>query len=64
MPSAPALETAAASRGTAAIGAWTIGFSIPSSSPSEVLMSSGVPAPLRYDSYEVGVDCGERRSQP
>ena len=36
MPSAPAFETAAASRGTAAIGAWTIGCSIPSISHTGV----------------------------
>jgi hypothetical protein len=36
MPSAPAFETAAASSGTADIGAWTIGCSMPSSSQTGV----------------------------
>ena len=36
MPSAPAFDTAAASSGTADIGAWTIGCSIPSSSQTGV----------------------------
>src|ERR1700735_2046699 len=39
MPSAPAFETAAARRGMAAMGAWTIGCSIPSSSHTGVLTS-------------------------
>src|ERR1035438_1139955 len=37
MPSAPAFETAAASGGMAAMGAWTIGCSIPSISHTGVL---------------------------
>ena len=37
MPSAPASETAAASWGMAAMGAWTIGCSIPSISHTGVL---------------------------
>ena len=43
MPSAPAFETAAASRGTAGppIGAWTIGCSMPSRSQSGVRMPEG-----------------------
>src|ERR1700693_1682014 len=43
MPSAPACETAAASRGTAGppIGAWTIGCSMPRRSQSGVRMSRG-----------------------
>src|SRR5271165_6606927 len=44
MPSAPAFETAAASLGTAAMGAWTIGRSIPSKLHTGVVMSLGVPA--------------------
>ena len=44
MPSAPAFETAALSRGSAASGAWTIGRSIPSVSHTAVLTSHGVPA--------------------
>jgi len=36
MPSPPAFETAAASSGTADIGAWTIGCSMPSSSQTGV----------------------------
>jgi hypothetical protein len=36
MPRAPAFETAAASRGIAAMGAWTIGCSIPSNSHTGV----------------------------
>ena len=36
MPSAPAFETAAASRGTATMGAMTIGCSIPSNSHTGV----------------------------
>src|ERR1700722_21039962 len=45
MPSAPAFETAAASRGTAAMGAWTIGRSIPSISHPGVA-TAFVPAAI------------------
>ncbi len=72
MPSAPAFETAAASSGTAAIGAWTIGCSIPSSSQTGVRIAtarSPSPRSLRrristYDSYDVGVDSGARLFHP
>ena len=43
MPSAPAFETAAASSGTADIGAWTIGCSIPSSSQTGVRTDYHLP---------------------
>ena len=43
MPSAPALETAPASWGTADIGAWTIGCSIPSSSQTGVRTTTTYP---------------------
>ncbi len=70
MPSAPALETAAASGGMAAMGAWTIGCSIPSSSHTGVVTAVGPfrdPGRLREappgHSYEDGTD-PDRRSQP
>ncbi|MGO8863453.1 MAG: hypothetical protein ACLQRH_22230 [Acidimicrobiales bacterium] len=44
MPSAPALETAAASSGTADIGAWTMGCSIPSSSHTAVRTTTTYPS--------------------
>jgi hypothetical protein len=43
VPSAPAFETAAASWGSADIGAWTIGWSIPSSSQTGVRTSATYP---------------------
>jgi len=59
VPSPPAFETAAVSRGTSAIGASTIGWSIPSNSHTGVRTAFA-----SYDSYEVGADPGARRSQP
>ena len=76
MPSAPAFETAAASRGTATMGARTIGCSIPSNShtgvltafaPSAIVAGRQVAAleqQLGCHVYEVGVAPGDRRSQP
>ena len=66
MPSAPAFETAAASPGTAAIGACTIGCSMPSKSHTGVRIAL---TPLRdcrgpYFSYDDGIVCGALRSQP
>src|SRR5580658_3921860 len=50
MPSAPAFDTAAASRGTATMGASTIGCSIPSSSHTGV----GIGSPLGRRVIRVG----------
>jgi hypothetical protein len=63
MPSAPAFETAAASWGTADIGAWTIGCSIPSSSQTGVRTNTTDPfAPARSASNQLDVDpSGQRR---
>ena len=62
MPSAPAFETAAASRGTATIGARTIGCSIPSNSHTGVV--NGRHPFVAVSSYDVGTAPGDRRSQP
>ena len=48
IPSTPAFETAAASSGTADIGAWTIGCSIPSSSQTGVRIASTYPSGLAF----------------
>src|ERR1700735_876499 len=52
MPSAPAFETAAPRRGTATMGARTIGRSIPSNSLTAVLMTHGVPAAPARDTNQ------------
>jgi hypothetical protein len=62
MPSAPAFETAAASWGIAAMGAWTIGCSIPSSSHTGVV-TAFAPSVVPGHTYDVGID-SDPRSQP
>jgi hypothetical protein len=57
MPSAPAFETAAASSGTADIGACTIGSSIPSNSQTGVRTTTTYPvAPIEAPATGIGVD--------
>ena len=56
MPSAPAFETAAASSGTADIGAWTIGCSIPSSSQTGVRTTTTYPFSLQLAAPATSLD--------
>ncbi len=62
MPRAPALETAAASSATAAMGAWTIGLSMPSTSQMGVRIMT--TSWFGYDWYDVGIDCCARLFHP
>lgn len=76
MPNAPAFETAAAKGGTAAMGACTIGRSVPSISQSDARTGVTRAVILRRPlseldqrlsvghSYDDGIESADRRFQP